>query len=87
MLSVIGSQPWFDLVKLRILFLLMLLPNRKEKDLKIPMARNTSTVMLLTSTELAQENILSMAISCLADIKQPQMIQLPTGKMLSLSYL
>lgn len=87
MLSVTGSQPLFDLVKLHILFLLMLLPNRKERNLKTLVVRNTSTVMLLTTTELPQENILPMAITYLADLKQPQMIQLPAAKMLPLSYL
>lgn len=65
----------------------MLPLKRKERDLKILMVRNTSTVMLLTTTKLFQENILSMAITYLADIKQTQMIQLLTSKLLSLSYL
>lgn len=38
MLSVTGSRPWFDLVKLHILFLPMLLLNREERDLKNLMA-------------------------------------------------
>lgn len=83
MLSVTGSWPWFDLVKLHIIFLVMLLLNRKERDL----TRNTSTVMLLTTTKLPQENTLSVAIMYLADIKQSQVIQILTRKMLSLSYL